>query len=350
MKILLVSAVPPPAGGIATWSLRYIKFCKGRQINVVLVNTALTGKRGNKINSKRKLSDEIFRTCRILCDMRRKLKNMPDIVHINSSCSTFGIIRDYMCLRMAKKKNIPIIFHCHCNVEDQIQKTYGIKILKKIISMVAQVWVLNTDSYNFVKKLDANVVEIVPNFVDEENLSDIHNIRSEIKEVVFVGHVQFTKGCKEIFNISRRLPQIHFRLIGPVSEEIKQLECPKNITLEGECDHTEIEKFLLISDVYLFPSHTEGFSLSLTEAMANGLPCIATNVGANKDMLENQGGIIVPIEDENAIVKALQALAEKNLREKMSIWNINKVKNTYTVEIVMRHIIELYENELKRMK
>lgn len=347
MRILLVSAVPPPAGGIATWSLRYLEFCKKHQISVDLVNTALSGERGNRINSKRKLSDEISRTRRILHDMKQELKNTPDIVHVNSSCSTFGIIRDYMCIYMAKKRKIPVFFHCHCNIKDQIQKTYGIKILKKIFNMVSQVWVLNTDSFNFVKELNAKKVEIVPNFVDEESLSDIHNINKEIGEVVFVGHVQPTKGCKEIYDVARRLPQVHFRLIGPVNDEIKQLQCPKNVTLEGECSSEQIQQFFSIADVFLFPSHTEGFSLSLTEAMANGLPCIATNVGANKDMIENQGGIIVPVKDEKAIVEAFQLIGEKETRKKMSVWNINKVRSTYTIEIVMRKIVEMYKRELK---
>lgn len=349
MRILLISAVPPPRGGIATWSLRYLDYLKKHQIDVDLVNTALNGERGNRINSKRRVNDEILRTWRIFNAMKKQLKNKPDIVHINSSCSTFGIIRDYICVCMAKKNNIPIFFHCHCNIGDQIQKTYGRAILKKIFDIVEQVWVLNKDSYKFAKELNAKEIKIIPNFVGEDSLGDIHTINNEIEEVIFVGHVQPTKGCKEIFNIARRLPKVHFRLVGPINDEIKRLQCPKNVTLEGECNSEQIKRFLSASDVYLFPSHTEGFSLSLTEAMANGLPCIATNVGANEDMLENQGGIIVPVKNEDAIVKALHVIAEKGKREKMSEWNINKVRNMYTVEKVMQQIVDTYKSVLKNL-
>ena len=55
----------------------------------------------------------------------------------------------------------------------------------------------------------------------------------------------------------------------------------------------KLQKYLDKADVFLFPSYTEGFSISLTEAMASGLPCIASDVGANQDMLENHGGILI---------------------------------------------------------
>lgn len=346
MRILLVSAVPPPTGGIATWTLKYLDFCKKNNIKVDLVNTALNGKRGKKINSKRSISDEVSRSLHIFANMKKMLKENPDIVHINSSCSTFGIIRDYICVQMAKRQRIPVCIHCHCNIKDQVQKTYGIKILKKIFSDVSQVLVLNKNSFEYARELGATNLTIVPNFIEKQMLVESHDIKKNIENVVFVGHVQPSKGCKEIFNVAIRLPEIHFQLVGPVNDEILSLECPANVTLEGECRLDRIKDILSAADVYLFPSHTEGFSLSLTEAMANGLPCIATNVGANSDMLEGLGGVIVPIKDENSIIEAFDRIGSQEIRSRMSAWNINKVKNTYILEKVMTTLFKLYEKEL----
>jgi glycosyltransferase involved in cell wall biosynthesis len=58
-------------------------------------------------------------------------------------------------------------------------------------------------------------------------------------------------------------------------------------------------------DVFVLPSEIEGFSLALLEAMARGLPCIATDAGGNREALGDGAGIIVPSRDPDALAKAL---------------------------------------------
>jgi glycosyltransferase involved in cell wall biosynthesis len=58
-------------------------------------------------------------------------------------------------------------------------------------------------------------------------------------------------------------------------------------------------------DVFVLPSEIEGFSLALLEAMARGLPCIATDAGGNREALGDGAGIVVPSRDPDALAKAL---------------------------------------------
>ena len=72
---------------------------------VDIINTALTGKRA-KINNKRNFLDEIFRMNNIFTALFRYLKiNQADVAHINSSCGSLGIIRDYLIIKVIKRKN-----------------------------------------------------------------------------------------------------------------------------------------------------------------------------------------------------------------------------------------------------
>lgn len=344
MKILLVSPLPPPEGGIATWTVGFAEYCKEKKEILRIVNTALTGKRSANFNNKRSLVDEIKRTIYILSNMKKELgKKDIDIVHINTSCSVFGIYRDYICLKKAYRCRIPVVLHCHCNIEDQIKGQYAKAVFKQMLKIATCVLVLNSQSAAYVQKISNIECKIIPNFIKQSIVVEKHEIRDKIEEAVFVGHVRETKGVREIYKAAKQLPNVKFTLIGPVSKEIQKMEKLPNIVLIGEQKIEKIFEYYQRADVYLFPSYTEGFSLSLVEAMACGLPCIATDVGANGDMLETRGGIIIPVKNADAIVKAFERLGDSNTRRNISNWNIEKVENNYTRTKVLDEIMGIYE-------
>ena len=344
MKVLLVSALPPPAGGIASWTERYLEYCNVHKIDISIVNIALNGDRGKKINDKTNIKDELKRTFRVINDMRKEVKSSgATVVHMNTSCGPLGIFRDYLCVREAYKRKLPIVLHFHCNIENRVHGHGGMWALKKMTLMADEILVLNSTSKEFVAPLSRVEPTIIPNFINSDFLTDKHLIREKIKEVVFVGHVQITKGSKEILEAAAKLPDIHFSLIGPVADEIALLPCPQNVSLVGPKAPNEVKQYLQDADLYLFPSYTEGFSLSLTEAMAMGLPAVATDVGANKDMLEDKGGIIIPVKDSGAIVDAISKVQDEAIRKQMSEWVINKVRDHYLTDTVMGQLIDIYK-------
>lgn len=344
MKILLVSALPPPAGGIATWTERYLEYCSTHNIMTSIVNIALRGNRLQRINDKINIKDELKRTVHVIMDMHKEVESSDaTVVHMNTSCGSLGIFRDYLCVREAYKKKLPIVLHFHCNVDNRVHGRARMRALKRMTQMADQILVLNSTSENFVSQFSKTKPTIIPNFVNSDFLTDKHRIRENIQEVVFVGHVQITKGSKEILETAAQLPEIHFTMIGPIADEIAALHCPSNVSLVGPKDPDEVKQFLEEADIFLFPSYTEGFSLSLTEAMATGLPAIATEVGANRDMLEDKGGIIVPVKNTDAIVEAIAKLEDKELRKQLSDWEIDKVRNHYLTDIVMGQLTDIYK-------
>ena len=136
---------------------------------------------------------------------------------------------------------------------------------------------------------------------------------------------------------------MEFLLIGPLALEIKENQYPTNLRFLGEKPNREIKEYLRQSDVFLFPSYTEGFSNALVEAMAVGLPVITTNVGANYDMVEEHGGIIVPVGDCELVVDAINKVRPRSVREGMSTWNREKVRREYLIDNVMCKLFSIYE-------
>lgn len=348
MKVLLVSALPPPFGGIAEWTKQYLEYCKTNSIEVDLVNISLSGSRGTKINDRTSIKDEVVRTRRVLKDMNLHLdKTNPNVVHMNTSCGPFGIIRDMLCVKAAKKRSVPVVLHFHCNVESRENGFLWRMALKKMTRMACQILVLNKKSKKYIEQYSITEPIVIPNFINGDFSAASHVIHDTVKEILFVGHVQETKGCKEIIKAAESFPEIHFTLVGPVAKEISILPCPENVSMIGEVDHNEIKDYLMKSDVYLFPSYAEGFSLSLTEAMSTGLPIIASDAGANQDMIEDMGGIIIPIKSSEAIVNAINEIMDPEVRRKMSIWSIDKVNENYLIDKVMHRLLSIYKSVLK---
>lgn len=345
MKILLVSPYPPPEGGIASWTVRYCEYCKQNNINLEIVNTSVSGRRTENLNGRRRVLAELKRTVRIVLEVERKIcRFQPDIVHINTSCDKLGSVRDYICEIIAlRNMNIPIVVQCHRDIRSALSCGTSPKLLKKMFSKASAVFVLNQKSKNIADEIKEGNSILIPNFIDKSFADDGNSfsVKDDIKNVIFVGHVQAEKGVLEINDTAKKYPERKFHLVGSVDKSLK-IVWSQNIRLYGVQKPEKVCKYLMQSDVFLFPSYSEGFSMSMLEAMAAGLPIIATDVGANREMIEDKGGVIIPVKNANSIGEALEKLEAKGIRVEMSEWNRKKVLSYFTTEKVMQKMFGIY--------
>ncbi len=102
------------------------------------------------------------------------------------------------------------------------------------------------------------------------------------------------------------------------------------------------------SDIFLFPSLSEGYGLALLEAMAAGLPCITTHTGIAYDQLEhNYNASIIPMSGPTAASKCIVALArDQALRQKLSI-NGQRTAKELTWDKFAAQTAALYEKHLQ---
>jgi glycosyltransferase involved in cell wall biosynthesis len=93
----------------------------------------------------------------------------------------------------------------------------------------------------------------------------------------------------------------------------------QRVTVVPDVGRTELHQLLSDSVVFVFPSLSEGFSKALLEAMAAGLPIVATPAGAAVDILvDGHNALVVPFADSSAIVSAVQRLwTDGQLRERL---------------------------------
>lgn len=351
-KAILLAPMPPPVGGIGTWALRMLD-ADLKDWHIEAVDEKIIGKRevfGDR--TKRNLWCEMQRCFGIWRGLSRALKDTDAlVVHANIPATTLAILREYVCACITKARKRKFVMHFHCTVPNIVKSAINRFVLKRICNISDGIILLNQQSVDYLSKLTETPLYLIPNFVDTKEIAQSHQIRQRIEKVLYVGGVIESKGCMDLLAVAGHYPDVEFRLAGKAEIQVTQAaEKLPNVKLLGMIDRETVAKELADTDVFAFLSHFpgEGFSIALTEAMAAGVPCLVTDWAANKDMIEDKGGVVVPIRDVDAAVAALAQMMPAKVRQAQSIFNIEKIKTAYADTIVLSEYMNCYEEMIQR--
>ena len=120
-----------------------------------------------------------------------------------------------------------------------------------------------------------------------------------------------------------------------------------NVSILGK--RSDVMEILLDSDVFAFPTLHENLSNSLLEACSVGLAIVATNVGGNPEVIENNvTGLLVPSKDPVSLSNALRRLIlDNNLREILGAKAKENVENNFNAKLIFNQLGEAYDSLLK---
>jgi len=149
------------------------------------------------------------------------------------------------------------------------------------------------------------------------------------------------------------ITQVEFVVVGdgPLRPELEREAA--DLGLAGRVcflgDRRDIPAILASLDLTVLSSDSESLSNAVIESMAVGVPVIATNVGANSELLTEDRGILVPVGDENALALAMEHLLKQgNLRVQMGEAGRSFALENFTVEQMRRRYEDLYTKLLDR--
>ncbi len=133
--------------------------------------------------------------------------------------------------------------------------------------------------------------------------------------VLYVGNLKASKGCLDLLEAFPALlgvhPQARLVFVGdgacqaPLLERAKALGCEERVLLAGPVAHHALADWFRAADLLCLPSHNEGVPNVVLEAMACGIPVVATDVGGIPEVLPPHAGILVPPHDRAALAAAL---------------------------------------------
>ncbi len=347
-NILLISPLPPPVGGISTWTKNILKYYLTNNSDFIVnyQNSAISNKRITHVNSIERLIVGIINSLKIIRQFKKNIvKLSPNLIHLASSGS-LSLFKDFFILKIASKHNIPLVIHFRFGriPELAIKKNWEWFLIKIVIKRSAKVIVIDEKSFKVLFDLGFKNIVNIPNPISTK-LEEIANkqllLNKKIKgnKIVFIGHIVKTKGVFELVKSCLLLPEdIELIFVGPYEESVKDELINlgkikgdgKWMRFLGSLNHSELYKVLDNATALALPSYTEGFPNVIIESMAIGCPVIATNVGAIEEILDvtsqNPAGICVKVKNIKELSNAIFSLIiDSEKATKMGINGLQKV-------------------------
>lgn len=132
-----------------------------------------------------------------------------------------------------------------------------------------------------------------------------------------------------------------------VASEIRAAGIADITWLAGE--RSDVPEVMRAIDVFALPSRAEGISNTILEAMASGLPVVATDVGGNAELVvEGETGALVPAENPDAMAQALlRYTSDAALRQRHGAGGRQRVEQNFSIDNMVTRYMQLYESLLR---
>lgn len=280
-------------------------------------------------------------------------KFKPDLVHT----SLPSALLDYELPKLCKKLKIPSIatFHLAIDVRRTLEAIEG-RVAHGFFSPImrkhSRIIIFSEYQRQALKylKIPSSKIVVIPNGVDAHKFSP-QNRSCENLTITYIGRLASEKNVTKLAQVflGLGLPDdwiLQFAGTGYQEKRLRELARSSRgrITLLGRVEGEDKVHLLRKTGIFVLPSSIEGLSLSLLEAMACGCPCVATDVGADGEVLGGAGILIEP----GRILKpqlrsALQLLTNNHeVRKVLGKQARRRIEEKYTLERVVDQLEEVY--------
>lgn len=189
------------------------------------------------------------------------------------------------------------------------------------------------------------------NLEEKQNLKNVLNLSEKDFVFIYVGRLVKDKGLNELVQAFSKIKDenVKLLLVGPFENELDPLkpetisEIKDNPNIVSVGYQKDVRKYYAISNVLVFPSYREGFPNVVLQAGAMQLPSIVTNInGSNEIITHNKNGLIIPVQNSDAIFAAMLFMMNENIEE-MSKHARIMIENRYKQQLVWESLLKEYK-------
>ena len=282
-----------------------------------------------------------------------KKEGKVDVIHAQSSLWG-GISAAYV----AKKYNIPLVITEHSSVKrgQYVRESYYKRIVNSYKSADAIVAVGNGLKKEIEELTSRKDIKVIGNLVDL-SLFDIRDIKKESDEFIFfaVAFLEGEKGFDTLIKaFSKKFRNENVRLvIGGDGCQREWLEgiaksegVEKKVTFVGALSREEVANWMNKCDAFVLPSRYETFGVVYIEALASGKPVIGTFNGGAEDIVNQDVGILVEIDNVKKLSNAMEYIRKNNKEYKPE--ELRKYcTEKFSANVIIKKIINVYKEVIK---
>jgi glycosyltransferase involved in cell wall biosynthesis len=319
LTVAIVTPLPPPAGGIASWASDLLSGPIAARVRLIAVpRNPGELDRGALRDGLARVGASVTGAARAV---RTILRERPDVLHVCATGTAAGVLRDAPILALARRRGVATVVHVHGSAA--LLGTGGplLPLALRTLRHVDAILALNEPSRAFLEGIGLDRVHLVPNAVAERPAAPRRaRAPGDPLHVVYVGWIKPAKGVLDLLDAVARVPAVRLTVVGrhvaeggrtcepELAARLADPALAGRVVLAGEVPRAEVGRFLDGADVFCLPSHGEGLPVALLEAMMAGLPCVVTDVGGMPEaVVHGATGAVVPARDPAALADALSA-------------------------------------------
>lgn len=365
MKILIISNMYPtqnyPTFGIFVKNQTKEISALGHKVNVISNNNPKMG--------KKELVTKYSRWMIQFVQPYLKKDKSYEIIHAHYAFPSGAIAR-----LMAKRLNIPYVVTCHggdlnkmANINPFLKKQ-----TQKVLEDASQVIVVGEDLKSKVLNeysIPAEKVSLYSMGVDlntfypvpKKEARNKTDFRKEEQQLLYVGNLIEEKGVMDLIEAFQIVHQQNnntvLHLVGQHKQEVYLKRLKDKVSAFGLMDvvyfhgpkpYEELRNWMSAADVFILPSHIEGFGLVAVEAMACETPVVGTRTGGLYHLLKDGAGLLASPKSPKELAEAVQLmLSDNEIKEKAVKKGLMKAEENNASKIA-DEIVEIYRNILRK--
>lgn len=285
------------------------------------------------------------------------VRHRPRVVWIPLSQNAPAYLRDALFIVLARLGGARVVGHLHGGWFHEFHRTAAAPVRALVAAtcrMLSAVWVLGPHLAScFADLVPPDRVRVVPNGVPDPGAPERPADEARPFTVLYLGQLSDLKGVDDLVSAFASVQAAHARLIlagdwltrrdeQRILAAIAASPARDRIHFVGPVDRRAKARRLGEADVLVLPARShEGQPLVILEAMAAGLPVIATRRGAIPDMVsDGDTGLLIPENDRPALTDALDRLAaDPALRQRMGREGRRRWSEEFTAEHAMAMVV-----------